>query len=42
VLAPTGLIRTAQEDGKILVLPNGVDLDPEAELVCDWRDGDVW
>jgi aminoglycoside 2'-N-acetyltransferase I len=42
VLAPTGLLRTAQEDGKILVLPNDVDLDTEAELVCDWRDGDIW
>ena len=42
VLAPTGLVRTAQEDGKIFVLSNDVDLDPAAELVCDWRDGDVW
>jgi len=41
VLAPSGLIRT-DEDGKILALPVGLELDPGADLVCDFRDGDVW
>jgi aminoglycoside 2'-N-acetyltransferase I len=42
VLAPGGLIRTADEDGKIFALPVALDLDPGLELVCDFRDGDVW
>lgn len=42
VLAPTGLTRTPDEDGSILVLPVTVELDLSAELTCDWRDGDVW
>lgn len=42
VLAPGGMIRTPDDDGSIFVLPVSVDLDPAAELVCDWRDGDVW
>ena len=42
VLAPGGMIRTPDDDGSIFVLPVSVDLDPTAELVCDWRDGDVW
>ena len=41
-LAPDGLIRTPDEDGKVFVLPIGVDLDSTAELACDWRDGDLW
>lgn len=42
VLAPGGQIRTPDDDGDIYVLPVGLDLDPSAELVCDWRDGDLW
>ncbi len=42
VLSPQGRVRTPQEDGCVFVLPVGVDLDPDAELSCDWRDGDVW
>lgn len=42
VLAPTGPIRTPDDDGSIFVLPVDVPMDPKAELVCDWRDGDVW
>ena len=42
VLAPSGPIRTPDDDGSIFVLPVGVHMDPNAELVCDWRDGDVW
>ena len=42
VLAPDGMIRTPGDDGSIFVLPVEVDLDPGVDLVCDWRDGDVW
>jgi aminoglycoside 2'-N-acetyltransferase I len=42
VLAPTGTIRTPDDDGSVFVLPIGIDLDPAAPLACDWRDGDVW
>ena len=42
VLAPDGVVRTPDDDGSIYVLPVEVELDPSAELVCDWRDGDVW
>lgn len=42
VLAPSGVIRTPGDDGVIFVLPVTVDLDPGADLVCDWRDGRVW
>ncbi|MGA8210883.1 MAG: GNAT family N-acetyltransferase [Nocardioidaceae bacterium] len=41
-LTPTGVRRTVEEDGGIFVLPAGTPLDPDAELTCDWRDGDVW
>ncbi|OHV06531.1 GNAT family N-acetyltransferase [Mycobacterium talmoniae] len=42
VLAPTGTTRTPDDDGTVFVLPVQVELDPTAELTCDWRDGDVW
>jgi aminoglycoside 2'-N-acetyltransferase I len=42
VLGPTGLSRTPEDDGSVFVLPVTVDLDPTADLVCDWRTGDVW
>lgn len=42
VLAPTGLIRTPEDDGYVFVMPVDVTLDPTADLVCDWRSGDVW
>jgi aminoglycoside 2'-N-acetyltransferase I len=42
VLAPTGLIRTPGDDGGIFTLPVTVELDAGADLVCDWRDGNVW
>ncbi|MFD8379253.1 GNAT family N-acetyltransferase [Streptomyces sp. NPDC059679] len=41
-LTPEGVRRTADEDGGIFVLPAAVPLDVSAELICDWRDGDVW
>ena len=42
VLAPTGLTNTPDDDGSLFVLPVTVDVDPTADLTCDWRDGDVW
>lgn len=41
VLAPDGVRRTPGEDGGVLVLP-AVPLDLDGDLICDWRDGDVW
>jgi aminoglycoside 2'-N-acetyltransferase I len=41
-LAPSGLLRTPDEDGAVHVLPLAADLDLAAELTCDWRDGDLW
>ena len=42
VLSPTGPIRTPDDDGTVFVLPVDVSLDTSAELMCDWRAGDVW
>lgn len=42
VLSPTGPVRTPDDDGSVFVLPIASDLDPDADLACDWRDGDVW
>ena len=41
-LTPQGLVRTADEEGCIYVLPVAVALDVSRELACDWREGDVW
>ena len=41
-LTPDGVIRTAEDDAEIYVLPGRVELDLAGELTCDWRDGDVW
>jgi aminoglycoside 2'-N-acetyltransferase I len=42
VLSPTGRMRTPDDDGTVFVLPVDVSLDTSAELMCDWRAGDVW
>ncbi|KZS52056.1 aminoglycoside 2'-N-acetyltransferase [Mycobacterium kansasii] len=45
VLAPTGPVRTPDDDGTIFVLPVEVTLDTldtSAGLMCDWRAGDFW
>jgi aminoglycoside 2'-N-acetyltransferase I len=42
VLAPAGPTRTPDDDGSIFVLPVDIEVDTNAELACDWRDGDVW
>jgi aminoglycoside 2'-N-acetyltransferase I len=41
-LTPDGLRRTPDEDGSVYPLPGGTPLDPDGELTCDWRDGDLW
>jgi aminoglycoside 2'-N-acetyltransferase I len=41
-LTPSGVVRTEEDDGGVLVLPVTVALDPSVPLTCDWRDGDVW
>ena len=41
-LTPVGVVRTADEDGGIFVLPVSAPLELGAELTCDWRDGDAW
>ncbi|MBW3670180.1 MAG: hypothetical protein KY432_00755 [Acidobacteria bacterium] len=41
-LTPTGIARTADEDGSIYVLEVGEPLDLAGGLTCDWRDGDPW
>ena len=41
-LTPTGIVRTADDDGGVYVLPGAAALDLTAELTCDWREGDVW
>jgi len=41
---PHGLERTPEDDGGILILrtPRSPDLDLHADIVADWRAGDVW
>ncbi len=41
-LTPNGIKRTPEEDGSIYVLPVSTRLHLCAELVCDWRDGELW
>lgn len=41
-ITPAGLVRTPDEDGWVFVLPLDRNLDFAGDLVCDWRDGDVW
>jgi aminoglycoside 2'-N-acetyltransferase I len=41
-MGPQGLVRTADEEGSMLVLPVEGALDLDGPLTCDFRDGDVW
>lgn len=41
-LTPSGVVRTEQEDGDVYVMPVGADLDLDGDLICDWREGDLW
>jgi aminoglycoside 2'-N-acetyltransferase I len=40
-LTPAGVVRTPDDDACVMVLP-GPDLDRNAALTCDWREGDPW
>ncbi|WP_425550704.1 GNAT family N-acetyltransferase [Actinoallomurus liliacearum] len=42
VLTPTGIRRTADQDGAVHVLPLGAPLDLAGELISDWREGAAW
>lgn len=44
VRTETGLIRTPEEDGAVMVrlTPSSPTLDLSAPISCDWRPGDVW
>jgi len=42
VLAPQGVRRIPEEEGGIYLLPVDAELDPDGDLACDWRGGDVW
>jgi aminoglycoside 2'-N-acetyltransferase I len=44
VRTDSGLIRTSEEDGQVLVrlTPTSPELDLSAPISCDWRPGDVW
>ncbi len=42
VLTPHGPTRSPDDDGSVFVLPVSAKLDTSADLMCDWRDGDVW
>lgn len=41
-LTPSGIKPTEEDDGGIYILPVTAALDLSGELVCDWRDGDLW
>ena len=41
-LTPSGVVRTPEDDGGVFVLPGTTPLDPGGDLVCDWRDGELW
>jgi aminoglycoside 2'-N-acetyltransferase I len=41
-LTPKGMVRTAEEDGYIFVLPASASLDLDGPLTCDFRAGDLW
>jgi aminoglycoside 2'-N-acetyltransferase I len=41
-LTPAGVVRTEEDDGGVYVFPLNATLDISGELVCDWRDGDLW
>ena len=42
VLAPSGIVRTPEEEDCLFVLPVTAQLDFGGDLACDWRAGDVW
>jgi aminoglycoside 2'-N-acetyltransferase I len=41
-LTPKGIERTPDDDDSMYVLPVSTTVDDSGDLICDWRDGDVW
>jgi aminoglycoside 2'-N-acetyltransferase I len=41
-MTPTGVVETPEYGDAVFVLAVSAVLRPDAPLVCDWRDGDVW
>jgi aminoglycoside 2'-N-acetyltransferase I len=41
-LTPSGIRRTADDDGAVYVFAVDIPLAVGRELVCHWRDGDTW
>ena len=41
-MTPAGVIRTADEDDAIFVLPVAETLDLSEDLTCDYRAGELW
>jgi len=37
-----GIVRTPDDDDSVFVFPVSAPLKLDGELVCDWRDGDLW
>ncbi|MHA6759639.1 GNAT family N-acetyltransferase [Streptacidiphilus sp. PAMC 29251] len=42
VSTPRGPLRTEEDDGSVYVLEVDLGVDVFLELICDWREGDVW
>lgn len=41
-LTPSGIERTPDDDDSVFVLRLAAPVDLAGDIVCDWRDGDVW
>jgi aminoglycoside 2'-N-acetyltransferase I len=41
-VGPTGMMRTAEDDGYVYVLEVTVPLDLTSDLTCEWREGFIW
>jgi aminoglycoside 2'-N-acetyltransferase I len=41
-MTPNGIVPTPGDDGSVYVLEVAVALDPDGELTCDWREGELW
>ena len=41
-VATKGFVAPPPKTSSVQVLPVSVSLDFDADLACDWRDGDVW
>lgn len=41
-MTPNGIVRTAEDDDGIFVLPVSVELNLDEDLICDYREGSGW